>query len=68
MRQLLGREHVRLDADVWVDQSGLITRVREAVRNPDLTIQTLTFHDWGKPFTLRLPPPEDVADGNKLGR
>jgi hypothetical protein len=69
VRQLLGMANVQLDADVWVDESGMITRLRQKEHTAaEVTVQTLRFHDWGKPFTFQLPPPEDVADGNTLGR
>jgi hypothetical protein len=66
LRRFLGTDVGAVESDIWVGDEGLIRRIAERFEDGARGEYTMTFHDWGAPFTLRLPPPRRTVDGNEL--
>ncbi len=66
----------RIPTDVWIDGDGRVRRIKQAIDYsqarsterfppgtlPDRVELTLELYDFGTPVSVRLPPPDAVAD------
>lgn len=60
----------RIPTDVWIDGDGRVRRLKQTLdaagtgpeASPDRVEVTLELYDFGVPVSVRLPPPDAVAD------
>jgi hypothetical protein len=67
-RALVAAGTTTIDYTIWVDGKSLPRKFQTVTATEHGRVtSTATYHDWGKPVTIKVPPPRQITTGAMLG-